>query len=128
MQLTEIDDRTFAEEVSGRSIPVVIDFYADWCGPCRAMAPVIGSLARELEGEVHFLRINIDRSPGLAERFGVLSIPTFIRFDDGEATSVVIGAKTAPALRSALGLGPQLPGDEGTRTLRHRWRPRRAGR
>lgn len=128
MQLTEIEDRTFAEEVSGRSIPVVIDFYADWCAPCRAMAPAIGSLARQLEGEVHFLEINIDRSPGLADRFGVRSIPTFIRFDDGEATSVAVGAKTAPALRSALGLGPQVPGDEGTRTLRQGWWPRRAGR
>lgn len=123
--LIEVDGATFEREVMTNDTPVVVDFYADWCRPCKATAPTVSALARALADEVRFVRVNIDRSPELAQRFDVRSIPTFIRFDAGEVSRVVVGARSAAGLTRDLALssGPMVSGAEPPRT--HRWWPRR---
>jgi len=123
MQLTETDGGTFDAEVTERTIPVVVDFYADWCRPCRGMTPIVHALAVSLEGDVHFVKVNIDQSPELARRFDVRSIPTFVRFDGGQVTCVVVGARTERGLRDAMGFRPR-----ASEPLAHRWWSTRARR
>ena len=125
MKVMEVDSRTFESEVEGQVMPVVVDFYADWCGPCRATASTVRTLAGALAEEVRFVKVNIDRSPELAQRFDVRSIPTFVRFDAGEVSRVVVGVRSATGLIRELALspGPTGPGVEPSRT--HRWWPRR---
>jgi thioredoxin 1 len=123
----EVDTRTFGSEVEDQAMPVIVDFYADWCAPCRATAPTVRELARSLADEVRFVKVNIDRSPELARRFGVRSIPTFIRFDAGEVSRMVVGVRSAAGLTRELALssGSAVPGAEPDRI--HRWWPRPKG-
>ena len=79
----------FEEEVLKSEIPVLVDFYADWCGPCQMMAPVIGQLAGEYEGRVKIGKLNVDENPDIAVRYKVMSIPTMIIFRNGEVFSTV---------------------------------------
>ena len=79
-----LTSETFDKEVTESSLPVLVDFYADWCGPCKAMSPVVEQLAAEYEGKVKVCKINVDDSQDIAARFGVMSIPTFIFFKDGK--------------------------------------------
>ena len=90
--MREVTDRTFAAEVIAAGRPVVVDFWAPWCGPCRAIAPALEELAGETE-RVEFVKLDIDENPEAAARFGVLSIPTVILFEGGEARETVIGAR-----------------------------------
>ena len=85
-------DASFGEEVLGSERPVVVDFWAPWCGPCRAVAPIFEQLSAEQDAVV-FAKLNIDESPVYASRYGVLSIPTAILFEDGEPQETVIGAR-----------------------------------
>jgi len=88
----EITDATFEQDVLQGDGPVVVDFWAPWCGPCRAVEPVFEQLAAEHEGKVEFVKLDIDENYVTAGRLGVLSIPTAILFEGGEARSTVIGA------------------------------------
>ena len=90
--MKEITDDTFEAEVLGADTPVVVDFWAPWCGPCRAVAPILEQLSTDHEGVV-FAKVNIDENPNYASRYGVLSIPTVILFEDGEPQETVIGAR-----------------------------------
>jgi thioredoxin 1 len=90
----EITDETFDAEVLQAGRPVVIDFWAPWCGPCKAVEPVLADLAEQHAGRVEFGKLNIDENPVVASRYGVLAIPTAILFEGGEARETVVGARS----------------------------------
>ena len=91
-EVKEITDETFEQEVLRSEKPVVVDFWAPWCGPCRAVAPIFEQLSEE-QDRVVFAKLNLDESPEFASRYGVLSIPTAILFENGEPQETVIGAR-----------------------------------
>jgi thioredoxin len=92
-----VSEATFGQEVLNSSEPVLVDFWAEWCGPCRAIAPVLEELSTELAGKVKIVKLNVDENPGLAAQYGVRSIPTMILFKGGEAADMKIGAGTPKA-------------------------------
>ena len=91
--MREITDADFDTEVLAAGRPVVIDFWAPWCGPCKAVEPILAKLAEAHAGRVEFAKLNIDENPEVASRYGVLSIPTAILFEGGEAREAVVGAR-----------------------------------
>ncbi|PIZ75037.1 thioredoxin [Candidatus Peregrinibacteria bacterium CG_4_10_14_0_2_um_filter_38_24] len=93
----------FEEEVVKSDKPVLVDFFAQWCGPCKMMGPVIEELAKEYEGTWKIGKCDIDESPELAEQFGVQSIPTLLFFKDGKVVDKAIGFQGKEALRERLG-------------------------
>jgi thioredoxin 1 len=97
----EITDTSFDDDVLRAGKPVVVDFWAPWCGPCHAVHPVLEQLAGETE-KVEFVKLNIDDNPSTASRFDVLSIPTVILFSDGEPKETLVGARPAGHFRDAF--------------------------
>jgi thioredoxin 1 len=91
--MREITDETFQREVLDAEKPVIVDFWAPWCGPCRAVEPILAELERDHEPEVAFAKLNIDENIETASRYNVLSIPTTILFEDGSPQETVIGAR-----------------------------------
>ncbi|MCK5576937.1 MAG: thioredoxin [Dehalococcoidales bacterium] len=88
----DVSDQTFENEVIKSSLPVLLDLWAPWCGPCRMVAPVIEGLAEKYEGRVKFCRLNVDENPQTAVRYSIMSIPTLLFFKDGQVADTVIGA------------------------------------
>ena len=101
---TAVTEQSFDEEVVQSDKPVIVDFWAEWCGPCHAVAPVLDRIVEERNGDLKLVKVNIDEQPALSQRFGVQSIPTIILFKDGEPAAAAIGAQPKSALEKALGL------------------------
>jgi thioredoxin len=101
---TAVTQQSFEEEVLNSDKPVIVDFWAEWCGPCHAVSPVLERIVDERNGDLRLVKVNIDEQPELAQRFGVQSIPTMILFKDGQPAAAAIGAQPKPALERALGL------------------------
>ncbi|UXN03395.1 MULTISPECIES: thioredoxin [unclassified Bartonella] len=99
MTTVTVDTTNFESDVLKSNQPVVVDFWAEWCQPCKMIAPALDEISQELEGKVRIAKINIDENPELATQFGVRSIPTLLMFKDGEVTSNMVGA--APKSRLA---------------------------
>lgn len=95
-------ERTFSFDVLQSPVPVLIDFYADWCGPCRTLAPTLSRLAAEFSGRVRILKVNVDEDPDLAERYRVESIPTLLFVSAGQVVGRSSGLIGEAALRQAL--------------------------
>ena len=100
--ITDAGDATFAEVVEQAAVPVLVDFWAPWCGPCRMVSPALAQLAGEKPGQIKLVKVNVDESPRLQQRFGVQSIPTLMVFRDGQIVSRQTGAAPAAALRGWL--------------------------
>ena len=99
-----VTQQTFDTEVIQSDTPVIVDFWAEWCGPCHAVSPVLDRIAQEREGELRVVKVNIDEEQELAIRYGVASIPTMILFKDGEPAAAAIGAQPKGAIERSLGL------------------------
>ncbi len=89
--MVELTDKTFTKRIAGKT-PVLVDFWAAWCMPCKIFSPVLEELSRELKGRLEFAKLNIDDYPALAEEYDITSIPTAILFRDGEAATQMVGA------------------------------------
>ena len=95
-------DANFKKEALEADMPVLVDFYADWCGPCKMMAPIIDELAKEYDGVVKIGKLNVDNNPDTARHYRVMSIPTMIIFKNGAAVDTVVGAVSKNALKEKL--------------------------
>jgi thioredoxin 1 len=97
--VTEITDQNFEEEVLKADIPVAIDFWAPWCGPCRMLSPILEKLSEEYEGKMKFGKLNVDQNPETARKYGIMSIPLVIFFNGGEKVDESLGAVPEAVLR-----------------------------
>lgn len=97
-KIVNLTDATFDEHVKGSDVPVLVDFWAEWCGPCKMITPVLEEIAQEHEGKIQIAKLNVDDSLDVSRRFDVMSIPTLILFKDGEPQVRLIGAKPKGAL------------------------------
>ena len=103
MATVKIDKNNFQSDVLQASEPVVVDFWAEWCGPCKMIAPALEEIATELDGKVKVAKLNIDENPELAAQFGVRSIPTLMLFKGGEVADIKVGAAPKTALSAWIG-------------------------
>lgn len=92
MSTIKVDSNNFEADVLRADKPVVVDFWAEWCGPCKMIAPSLDEIANELSGQIQIAKVNIDENPELATQFGVRSIPTLLMFKNGEVASNMVGA------------------------------------
>jgi thioredoxin 1 len=101
---TAVTESSFEQEVLQSDKPVIVDFWAEWCGPCHAVAPVLDKIADERSNELRLVKVNIDEEPALAQKYGVVSIPTIVLFKDGEPAAAAVGAQPKTAIERSLGL------------------------
>jgi len=101
---TDVTEASFEEEVLKSEKAVIVDFWAEWCGPCHAIAPVLDRIAEERASEIKLVKVNIDEEQALAMRYGIASIPTVVLFKEGEPAAAAIGAQPKQALERSLGL------------------------
>ena len=104
MSEIKVTNDNFTEEVLSSELPVLVDFWASWCGPCRMLAPVLEEIARENEGKLVVAKVNVDEEPVLANRFGIASIPTLILFKNGKAEASQLGYVPKAVIEKMCGL------------------------
>jgi thioredoxin 1 len=90
--LLHVNDKNFAEEVLNAQLPVLVDFWATWCGPCRSISPIIEELAKEYTGRIKVTKLNVDENPAIPSQYGVRGIPTLILFKGGKILDQIVGA------------------------------------
>ena len=100
--IVTLSDATFDESVGGAETPIVVDFWAEWCGPCKMIAPVLEDIATEHTGRIQIVKLNVDDNPNVARRYDVMSIPTLLVFVDGEVKKRLVGAKGKAQLLEEL--------------------------
>lgn len=100
--VVQLNQQNFQQEVLNSKKPVLVDFYADWCGPCKMIAPIIEQIAKEYEGKATIAKLNVDENNALAMQFGVMSIPTLIFFKDGREVQRLMGARPKTHLTDVL--------------------------
>jgi thioredoxin 1 len=100
--IVNLTDATFDEGVGGADAPVLVDFWAEWCGPCKMIAPVLDELAQEYDGRVKIGKVNIDNEQGLAAEYGVRAIPTLLLFQNGQVAEQIVGLKSKRDLKNTF--------------------------
>ena len=99
MSTVKVTDASFQTDVIGADVPVVVDFWAEWCGPCRMIGPSLEEIAKELDGKVRIAKVNVDENPGIAGQLGIRSIPTLMLYKDGKMASQKVGASPKGELK-----------------------------
>src|SRR5438876_3897399 len=102
LNVVTLTQENFAKEVLQSSVPVLVDFWAEWCGPCKMIAPVLDELAEEYDGRIRIGKVNVDENQGLAAQYGIQSIPTLLFFKRGQVTEQIVGAKSKRDLKAAF--------------------------
>jgi thioredoxin 1 len=102
-----VTESSFDQQVLQSDKPVLVDFWAEWCGPCHAVSPILDKIAEERADEIKLVKVNIDENQGLAQRYGVMSIPMMVLFKDGAPAAQAVGAQPKGALERALGLASE---------------------
>ena len=100
--LVHVDDKSFASEVLNSDVPVLVDFWATWCGPCRSISPIVEELAKEFSGRVKMTKLNVDESPATPTQYGVRGIPTLILFKGGKIFDQIVGAVPKARLKALI--------------------------
>jgi thioredoxin 1 len=101
-QILHLNDQTFTDAVEANASPILVDFWAEWCMPCRALAPVIDELATEFQGKVRFAKVNVDECKEIPARFGIRGIPTLILFSGGKKVNELVGNQPKEKIRTML--------------------------
>ena len=102
MSTLHVSDSSFEKEVLKSSTPVLVDFYADWCGPCKMMTPVLETLASEMAGKLAIYKLDVDNAQKVAAKFDITSVPTLILFENGEMKKKIVGLKDLQTLKSLV--------------------------
>jgi thioredoxin 1 len=100
--IVTVTDTSFESEVLQSKTPVLVDFWAEWCGPCKMLAPILDELATELDGRVKIAKVNIDNHQGLATQHGIRAIPTLLLFKEGQVVDQIVGMRSKRDLKSAI--------------------------
>ena len=100
--IVTIDESNFGQEVTQSTVPVLLDFWAEWCGPCKMIAPILDELSDEYEGRVKIAKVNIDEQQGLAAEYGIRAIPTLLLFDKGQVADQIVGLRSKRDLKASF--------------------------
>jgi thioredoxin 1 len=103
--ILELNEGNFKKTVDGGPTPVLVDFWAPWCGPCRVIAPILEEVAKEMEGKVRVAKVNVDESPDIASNLGIRGIPTLILFKEGQIKGQMVGVNTKASIVSLIQKG-----------------------
>jgi thioredoxin 1 len=100
--VTAVTDATFENEVKKAGVPVLVDFWAEWCGPCRQVAPILEELSKEFEGQLKVVKLDVDSNPGVAQAYNIRGIPSLLLFKDGQVAAQKVGALPKQQLKAWL--------------------------